>query len=289
MTTPHLVYGLLADGGSTKTDWALMADGQCVLQCQTEGINPFHQSPEAIAAVLHEQLLPQLPAEATVGWVAFYGSGVRPELQYQMCRLLGEAFPDAEVEAESDLLGAARAVCGRSKGVACILGTGSNSGLYDGTMIVENTPPLGYILGDEGSGAVLGKRLLHLLFKDPSQKTLREAFLKEKNMTLADVIDRVYRQPLANRWLASLSPFVAAHLSDRAMSEMVIAHFREFFRYNVAPYHCQELPVGFVGSMAYYYRRELETAARLEGFTVGEVYKCPLQGLIAYHGDATER
>lgn len=279
-------FQLLADSGSTKTDWALLADKRVVCQCQTEGINPFHQSAEGIASVLRTQLLPQLPVDVPIESVSFYGSGVRPELQPLMRELLGEVFVEAEVAAEGDLLGAARAVCGRSEGMACILGTGSNSGLYDGEKIVANTPPLGYILGDEGSGAVLGRRLLHLLFKDPSQKALRDEFLATYKMTMASVIDRVYRQPLANRWLASLSPFVATHLSNDAVRHLVIDNFQQFFRSNLVAYRHSELPVGFVGSMAFHYQKELEEAARLEGFTVGRVIKSPLEGLIAYHTES---
>lgn len=279
-------FQLLADSGSTKTDWALLADKRVVCQCQTEGINPFHQSAEGIASVLRTQLLPQLPVDVPIESVSFYGSGVRPELQPLMRELLGEVFVEAEVAAEGDLLGAARAVCGRSEGMACILGTGSNSGLYDGEKIVANTPPLGYILGDEGSGAVLGRRLLHLLFKDPSQKALRDEFLATYKMTMVSVIDRVYRQPLANRWLASLSPFVATHLSNDAVRHLVIDNFQQFFRSNLVAYRHSELPVGFVGSMAFHYQKELEEAARLEGFTVGRVIKSPLEGLIAYHTES---
>ena len=183
----------------------------------------------------------------------------------------------------SDLLGAARAVCGRREGIACILGTGANSCLYDGERIVQNTPALGYILGDEGSGAVLGRRLLNALYKGRLPQHLREAFEQETSLTMSDVIERVYRQPLANRFLASLSPFVARHLDEPALRNMVIDHFREFLRHNVAPYNAPQLPVGFVGSMAFHYQAELREAAHQEGFIMGDVMKSPIDGLLRYH------
>lgn len=278
-STPY--YRLIADSGSTKTDWVLLAGETQACQCRTQGINPFHQSAEEIAGVLRDELLPQLPPGVAVSEVAFYGSGLRPELQPQMRQLLEEAFPGAAVQAEGDLLGAARAVCGHAEGIACILGTGANSGLYDGRSIVMNTPPMGYILGDEGSGAVLGRLFLNLIFKDPTMADLRDAFLAEYQLTLADIIDRVYRQPLANRWLASLSPFVRRHLDREAVRRLVVDNFRQFFRRNLTAYGRPDLAVGFVGSVAFHFRRELEEAAEAEGFRVGMVLQCPLEGLAA--------
>ena len=154
---------LIADSGSTKTDWAFM--GQRI---STQGINPFHQDEDTIRRILKEELLPQLTSDIIhLKSILFYGSGVRPELEEKMQRLLREAFPQAEyIEAHGDLLGAAYALCGNQEGIACILGTGANSCLYDGQQIVKNTPPMGYILGDEGSGAVLGVRFLNALYKN---------------------------------------------------------------------------------------------------------------------------
>ncbi len=280
-TTPYC--RLIADSGSTKTDWVLLAGEAQTCRCRTQGINPFHQSAETIAAVLRDELLPALPLGTAVEQVAFYGSGLRPELQPLMRQLLGDVFPGAAVQAEGDLLGAARAVCGHTEGVACILGTGANSGLYDGQRIVMNTPPLGYVLGDEGSGAVLGRGFLNLLFKDPTMADLRDAFLAEYRLTLPDIIDRVYRQPLANRWLASLASFVHRHLDREAVRTLVTDNFRQFFRRNLTAYGRPELPVGFVGSVAFHFRRELEEAATAEGFRVGMVLQSPLEGLVAYH------
>ena len=280
------MYILIADSGSTKTDWTLLNDGKIITQVQTEGINPFHQSEDDIRAVL-KTLTPVREAcsqnASTDFYIYFYGSGLRSEFETLMCSLISEAFPGSmHVEAHGDLLGAAVALCGREAGVACILGTGANSGLYDGQRIVQNTPPLGYILGDEGSGAVLGIRFLNTLLKGRLSAGLREAFFEQQQMTEADVIARVYRQPLANRWLASLSPFIHAHLGDPGVREIVIDNFRDFFRRNIVPYGRRDLPVGAVGSVAWYYRDELGEAARLEGFTLGSVIRSPMDGLISH-------
>lgn len=280
------MYILIADSGSTKTDWTLLNDGKIVLQIATQGINPFHQSESEIRSVL--KMLSQVHQELSKStsqdlYIYFYGSGLRHEFEEFMCSMLSDEFMAAtHISAHSDLLGAAMALCGCDAGVACILGTGANSGLYDGQRIVQNTAPLGYILGDEGSGAVLGARFLNALLKGRLSDGLRESFFEQLQMTEADVIARVYRQPLANRWLASLSPFIRAHVDDPGVRDIVVDNFRNFFRYNIVPYGRRDLPVGAVGSVAWFYRHELAEAARLEGFTLGAVLPSPMDGLIRY-------
>lgn len=272
---------LIADSGGTKTDWVLTEETGIVQRVQTQGINPFHQSEEDILAILHEVncQLSTLNCQ-----LSFYGSGVRPELEPVVVSLLLKAFPlAATVEAHSDLLGAARAVCGCAEGIACILGTGANSGLYDGRQIVRNTPPLGYVLGDEGSGAVLGIRFLNALYKGFMSSVLVSEFEEDMNMTVADVIARVYRQPMANRFLASLSPFISRHLDNPQVWQLVVDNFRDFFRRNLVQYQRQDLPVGFVGSIAWHYAEQLKEAAASEGFRVGQILQSPMDGLIAYH------
>ena len=272
---------LIADSGSTKTDWAVGS-----LRLKTQGINPFHQDDDSIRHILHEELLPQLNYSLSsllspLSSIQFYGSGVRPELEPRMERLLREAFPAAQhVEAHSDLLGAARALCGRHEGIACILGTGANSCLYDGRQIVQNTPPLGYILGDEGSGAVLGVRFLNALYKGRLPENLRQEFEATTGHTLAAVIDHVYRQPLANRWLASLSVFIRQHVVQPAVRELVVSNFRDFIRLNVKPYQRPDLPLSAVGSIAFYYAEQLEEAANKEGYAVGTILRSPIDGLV---------
>lgn len=289
---------LIADSGSTKTDWAIVTGASQPVVLNTQGINPVHQSREEIVRILREEfvslmasnpevqklrssaiLTPQFPLS-----VYFYGSGIRPEMETLMTVLLRETFPQAQiVEAHSDLLGAARALCGRNEGIASILGTGANSCLYDGKAIVEHTPALGYILGDEGSGAVLGKRFIHDLYGGILSDNIRITFEKETKLTLAEIIKRVYRQPLANRFLASLSEFITNHLDDSEVRGVVVQNFIDFLRYHISPYCRQDLPVSFVGSVAWYYKDELHEAAERLGYKLGTVLKTPLAGLIRYH------
>ena len=274
---------LIADSGSTKTDWALQSASGTLEYFHTQGINPFHQDRIVIAEILCRELLPQLNPDE-VDCVCFYGSGIRPELEPVMIALLQEVFPHArQVEAHSDLLGAARSVCGYNYGIASILGTGANSCLYDGEAIIQNTPALGYVLGDEGSGAVLGRRFLNALYKGVLSKEIQDSFEIETGLTMAAVIDRVYRQPLANRFLASLSEFIHSHLDDEVVREIVIQNFDDFFLRNIAPYNRRDLPVGFVGSIAWHYQSELQVSATRQGFTLGTIQKSPIEGLLRFH------
>ena len=274
---------LIADSGSTKTDWAVVDDGRMVASMATQGINPFHQDTDNIAAVIETELLPKMgdiyPEE-----IYFYGSGCREDKVEMMCSILGRAFPHcARIEAQGDLLAAARAVCGANEGIACIMGTGANSCLYDGKRVVENTPPLGYILGDEGSGAVLGKLFVNALFKGQLPESLKDEWLAETGLSLNIIINKVYREPLANRFLASTSKFIRQHLSVKQLEEMVVDNFREHFRRNVNRYGRKDLPVGAIGSVAYYYREQLEKAAMAEGYSLGKVMRSPMDGLMRYH------
>lgn len=274
---------LIADSGSTKTDWAVVDDGRMVASMATQGINPFHQDTDNIAAVIETELLPKMgdiyPEE-----IYFYGSGCREDKVEMMCSILGRAFPHcARIEAQGDLLAAARAVCGANEGIACIMGTGANSCLYDGKRVVENTPPLGYILGDEGSGAVLGKLFVNALFKGQLPESLKDEWLAETGLSLNIIINKVYREPLANRFLASTSKFIRQHLEVKQLEEMVVDNFREHFRRNVNRYGRKDLPVGAIGSVAYYYREQLEKAAMAEGYSLGKVMRSPMDGLMRYH------
>jgi N-acetylglucosamine kinase-like BadF-type ATPase len=270
---------LIADSGSTKTEWVLIDQGTVKGRFKTQGINPCHQSEEAILTILRDELL--LPCNfVEVQQVFFYGSGVRPELELKMRNLLQAVFPTANIEAQSDLLGAAHSVCGHEAGIACILGTGANSCLYDGYRIVQNTPPLGYILGDEGSGAVLGARFLNALYKGFLDDCIVADFEKETGLQIVDVIRCVYREPMANRFLASFSTFIRSKLNHPEISSLVIENFRDFFRRNIIQYDRRDLPVGFVGSIAFYYEEQLREAAALEQYVVGKILKSPIDGLL---------
>lgn len=278
---------LIADSGSTKTDWALIDDAGQVTYIHTEGISPIHQDETTISNILRSELLAPVSTHISPLYtrlsVFFYGSGVTPEREAGMERLLRNMLGATAVSAHSDLLGAARGLCGREEGIACILGTGSNSCYYDGTDIKQNTPALGYVLGDEGSGAVLGRRFLNALYKGALPETIRADFEKQTGLNLPTIINKVYRQPLANRFLASLSAFIHERMDCKPLEDIVVNNFRDFLRSNVVPYWRKDLPVSAVGSIAYHYRDQLEQAARAEGFMVGTVLQSPLEGLLKYH------
>ena len=275
---------LIADSGSTKTDWCLTASETVPQRMSTQGVNPFFQTDEQICGILHDELLPQILSSSVgrIGEVHFYGAGIRPEMRERMKGILNEAFPRAKIEVESDLLGAARALFGHGEGVACILGTGSNSGLYDGQTIIANTPPLGFILGDEGSGAVLGKLFLGSLCKGLMPNGLLEEYLTETQQEISDVIQAVYRQPLPNRYLARTSRFIHSHIHVEEVRKLVVDNFRAFFRRNIVQYGRHDLPVRAIGSVAWYYQEQLKEAAQLEGFLVDQVLQSPMEGLVIF-------
>ena len=221
---------LIADSGSTKTDWCVILDNTPIKRIGTKGLNPFFQSEEEIQQELTHSLLPQLP-EGTIDSVYFYGAGCTPEKAPTLRRAIADSLPIVgNIKAYSDMLAAARGLCGREAGITCILGTGSNSCFYDGKEIVNHISPLGFILGDEGSGAVLGKLLVGDILKNQLSPAIKEAFLKQFDLTVPEIIDRVYRQPFPNRFLASLSPFIAQHLEEPRIRQLVLGSFIAFLR-----------------------------------------------------------
>ena len=265
---------LIADSGSTKTSWLLITDeGRTAFE--TQGINPIRDSEETI----RENLPSPSSFTAEIVAVFFYGAGCIPPYADNLRRLLQERFPHAQVSVASDLLGAAHALLGHCEGIACILGTGSNSCLYDGHSIVENVSPLGWILGDEGSGAVLGRNLVGDLLKGQMEESLLQAFTEETGLTRAHIINKVYREPMPNRFLASLVPFLGKHRQHPQIHDFLISNFRRFFQRNVAQYRRADLPVSFVGGVAQAFRDELAEAARLEGFRLGTVLQRPIDAI----------
>lgn len=274
---------IIADSGSTKTDWCLgntKADSRIV---QTGGINPFHQSADEIENVIASTLIPQLGDTIEYTDIYFYGAGCTPEKTEMVKAALLRSFPQANIFVESDLLGAAHALCGRNAGIACILGTGSNSCAYDGEKIIANISPLGYILGDEGSGAVLGKRLVGDCLKHQLPDDLCRDFFKEYKLIPAQIMDKVYRQPLANRFLASLTPFLFAHKHRAEIQALLISCFTDFFTRNVMQYEYRETSVHFTGSIAFYFQKEVKEAAQRLGVSIGKILKSPMEGLMDYH------
>lgn len=281
---------LIADCGSTKTDWCVVLNGTPIKRIGTKGLNPFFQSEEEIQQELIHSLLPQLP-EGAINAVYFYGAGCTPEKAPVVRRAIADSLPDSclpiadNINVYSDMLAAAHGLCGHEAGIACILGTGSNSCFYNGKEIVKNISPLGFILGDEGSGAVLGKLLVGDILKNQLPPTVKEAFFKQFNLTAPEIIDRVYRQPFPNRFLASLSPFIAQHLEESGIHQLALNSFIAFLRRNVMQYDYTQYPVHFIGSVAYYYREILQEAAQETGVAIGKIMQSPMEGLIRYHTD----
>lgn len=275
---------LLADSGSTKTDWCVWEEGRSPLTIKTRGTNPFFQTEEEIAEEIQTALLPQLPSKE-IQDVFFYGAGCTPEKQPIVERALRQFIHVKDrCEVASDMLAAARSLCGHQPGIACILGTGSNSCSYDGERITKNVSPLGFILGDEGSGAVLGKTLVGDVLKHQLPASICERFHARFHLSQAEIIDRVYRQKLPNRFLASFVPFLQENLSEPCIENLVVTAFRSFLVRNVKQYdHWDQLPIGFNGSIAYFYRDPLEKALKAEGMSLGRIIQAPMEGLIDYH------
>jgi len=272
---------LIADSGGTKTDWALCRDGKLLVRIASAGINPVHQEESVVRKTLETVASELAGGGWSVGRVMFYGAGCSADRVPMMCRLIEELF-GCPSEVASDLLGAARALCGVEEGIACILGTGSNSGLYDGKDIVAHVPSLGYILGDEGSGAVLGRMFLNALFKGELPDWMKADF----GMSEGEAIERVYRQPNANRFLASTSQYIRAHVSEPQVKALVKDNFRGFFRKNISKYQRPDLQVNAVGGMAANYAELFRETALEEGFKVGRILERPMEGLVAMTGSA---
>lgn len=274
---------LLADGGSTKVDWCLVDKGQLIKQVFTKGANPFFRSREDISEDIKTTLLPQLKG-AVIDQVFFYGAGCAfPDKNEVIRAAIADHIRTSSIEVGSDLLAAARALCGKRKGIACIIGTGSNSCFYDGQKITENISPLGYILGDEGSGAVLGRLFLGSCLKNQLTEGLKEKFLNQFELTPALILEKVYKEPMPNRFLASLSPFLKENIEDKTIYALVYNAFKDFFMKNVMQYDYKNNAVHFTGSLSYYYQDVLRCVAADLGVQIGTIVQLPMEGLIRYH------
>ena len=274
---------LIADSGSTQTKWAGVA-GEATHHFRTPGMNPYYQTEAEMEETIRRDLLPQLPPEARIEAIYFYGAGCAfPEKNRSVERAIRANIP-ARVMVRSDLWAAAHALCGTEAGIPCILGTGSNSCLYDGQQIREQVSPLGFILGDEGSGAVLGRRLVGDCLKRQMPARLAQALLEAYDLTPERILEKVYRQPFPNRFLASLVPFIRAHIDEEAMQRLVDEEFTRFFRRNVMMYTGYErLPVHFTGSVAYHFRDILQAVAQRLSLQLGRVEASPLDGLVEFY------
>ncbi|MFO7874648.1 MAG: ATPase [Bacteroidales bacterium] len=274
---------LIADTGSTKTNWYLLANASAdSTQCATAGINPFFQTPADIINTLEDEFTLD---KHRVTVIYYYGAGITNQSKKdQLYDVLHRFFGIDEIHIESDLMAAARSLCGDKEGIAAILGTGSNSCYFDGRTIVHNVSPLGYILGDEGSGAVLGRTLVSDILKNQFPKHLSDLFFETYQTTHSEVMEHVYRKPFPNRYLAQFTTFLLDHIHQEKIKELVTENFIRFFNRNIAQYpQSSRLPVHFTGSIAWHFAPMVKEAAAQTGYTTGRITQSPMQDLLDYH------
>lgn len=274
---------LIADSGSTKTDWVLHDGSSIVARVKTQGLNPTLQKSEEIYNILKEELTDKIAPDAPNA-IYFYGAGCAYESANERMRTaLNKVFTTKNIEINSDLLAAAHALCGHEEGIACILGTGSNSCLFNGKKIVENTPSLGYILGDEGSGAYLGRQLVGDCIKKQLPAAICKKFLTQYNLTVAGILERVYHEPLPNRYLAGFAPFLAENRNNADIKALLKHCFTQFFQRNTMIYRRSWLPIHIVGGIGITFAGELKETAESLGLSIGNIVESPMNGLIEYH------
>lgn len=281
---------LIADSGSTKTDWLLMSAERVVTtEWTSPGINPFFQEKEAISHILKNEVFVHLTNAPRA--VFFYGAGcASPEAGRPISDCFQEKYPTAHVEVDSDLLGAARSVCQREAGIACILGTGSNNCLYDGHSIVGNVGSLGFWMGDEGSGGYLGKQLVIAYLHRELPQELLDAFSRQyPQVNRMSVLDRAYKQPFPNRYFATFTHFIAAHKEHAFIDELLRESFSVFLdKYVLKHPGAKNFPVSFVGSVAWHFRSSLEAVVTEKGLMLGKIVQRPMSGLAAYHSSGDQ-
>lgn len=273
---------LVADSGSTKTTWMVTDDFGTTRQFQSLGINPFFRDTNDIV----QELKPLFSGEhLPLQEIHFYGAGIVNEEKADVIRKALEAvFGNIRAEVVSDMLGAARALCGNQPGIVCILGTGSNACYYDGSAIVKGIPPMGFILGDEGSGAVIGRQLVGDYFKEVMPSPLRAKFVERFQITKDDVLERVYRTEKPNRYLAGFTTFLSENKDESYCRDLLRNQFRAFLQRNVKKLpESESLPVSFNGSIAWYFSDILQEVVREEGLQLGKILKDPIEALMGFH------
>lgn len=279
----NLMDVLIVDAGSTKTDWVVVnTHEKQVNSFKTEGINAMITPDSHIYEIIRKARA-HLPY--TVSAIHYYGAGCSSAASCsRVSEMLQNAFGTLNIEVNSDLLGAARALLQRDKGIACILGTGSNSCLYDGHDITDNVPSLGFILGDEGSGNALGKRLISDVFKRILPDDLCSRFKAEYNIDVSGVIEKIYREPNPNKFLASTVPFIHKNIRRREMHKLVYEEFEKFFERNISRYpEAKSIPISFTGSVSVIFEDILQKAASDGGYKISAIVQRPIEGLIEYH------
>ena len=273
---------LIAESGSTRTEWALVEDNHLVQRVFTEGLNPFFQTRREISRSVRLGL-PESFFKKKLDQVYYYGAGCS---SYEKKNILGASLVaqfKTPIQVESDLLAAARGLFKCEAGIACILGTGSNSCFYDGKIIVKNVKAAGYILGDEGSGAVLGKLFLADLLKGLAPKELANEFHEKFRISVNDVMESVYNLPFPNRFLGTIAYFLGDYMDKEYVYNLLTNNLRSFFNRNVCQYDYINYPIRFVGSLAYAYPDILQEVAQEFGVEIDVIEETPMGGLIEFH------
>lgn len=276
---------LIADSGGSKTDWRLVSKNGAIDQASTPGFNPYYQPIEDLNRNVRETLLPRIPAGEVVEDIYFYGAGVSSEKnQLTIKHAFLEFFPQSRIEIGWDLLAAARALCGNEPGIACIMGTGSNSCLYDGKNIIDNVANLGWILADEGSGANIGRKFLVDYLRKKLPENLANQFHARFPLTREEFLEKVYQEEKPSAFLASFAKFIFQHLKEPYCYQLIYSSFAEFYENNVMKYKdYQHLKVHFTGSIAFYFSDILRQVANDKGITVKNILEGPIAGLTLYH------
>lgn len=276
---------LIAESGSTKTDWVYLADNK-EIDFKSIGINPNNQSTETIKSLLIKDVLPHIK-DFQIEKIFFYGSGCSSkERKQKMINILSSTIDKkASIEIEHDLLGASRALCkNKQTSICCILGTGSNSCLFDGQQIKMNIGGHGYILGDEGSGTHLGKLLLNAYLNQNLESDLMEALDREFNLDKISIYKAIYENEAPNKFLASFAPFIHLHKDNQSIKELITKAFHDFISNHLVHYpHLDEHEVHFAGSIAYYFQDELKLSLQAHKIKIGRIVEKPIQQLVAYH------
>jgi glucosamine kinase len=274
---------LIADSGSTKTDWCLV-NGKRKKTFYTQGMSPYFFNSEQIEEIVNSELKSRLKG-IEPGEIFYYGTGCsNPDNVKIIKKALEKVFIHATVSVSHDLMGAAKALCGDNKGVACILGTGSNSCYYNGSRIVKNSPGLGFILGDEGSGAYLGKKVVQYFLYNTFDPDLVDRFNAKYNTNAEEILEAVYKKPLPNRYLAGFVDFLVENRGHFMIENIIEDAFNEFFYNHVYKYkESWTMPVNFIGSVAFGFRDVLKQMCDAYELQLGKVLKSPMEGLIKYH------
>jgi N-acetylglucosamine kinase-like BadF-type ATPase len=274
---------LIADSGATKAEWCLMTKDK-IKTVFTQGISPYFLNTEQIRDLLVKELKPGIK-NAHVDEVYYYGTGCyNPANAKLVKKAIQQVFPNVKINVDHDLMAAARALCGRKKGIACILGTGSNSCYYDGKKIVENSPGLGYVLGDEGSGAYLGKKVVQYYLYKTFDDDLVARFDAAYTTNAVEILENVYKKPLPNRYLAGFAKFLAENRGHYMIENIIEDGLNDFFFNHLSRYkEARNLPVHFVGGIAFGFQDVLQDLCGTYKLGLGKVLKNPMPGLIEYH------